>query len=959
VTFPPGNAAKDELGPANAAFLAARYERWLEAPEAVALDEATLRLFDAWRDGGHGEAAPLRGSELGPGPALGEGAWRRIAGVVAWAHAIRVHGHLAARLDPLGRSPIGDPNLEPEAHGVTAEDARDMPASIVGGHCASGAVNALEAIEQLKACYAGAIGHDYGHVRVPEERAWLVEAAESGRFGPDEQPIDSSALLGRLAEVEGFERFLHRVFPGRHRFSIEGLDVLVPMLDALVHHAGRDGAENVVLAMAHRGRLSVLVHVLGREPAEVLAELKDPMRAWKVGARSDLGWSGDVKYHHGALRAADISGDEEPDLHITLLPNSSHLEFVDPVAQGMARTMMELPETRGIPRIDPRLCLPVTIHGDASFPGQGVVAETFNLSRLPGYTVGGTLHLLANNQIGFTTLPDETRSTLFASDLARGFRTPILHVNADEPEACIEALRIAYAYRRRFGKDVLLDVIGYRRHGHNEGDEPRFTQVAMYRRIDDLPAVRERYGQRLAERGDGPEDAGRSLVERRVSELQDVYAGLDTELDAGRPIREPPPVPEPYATGVALETLVALEAELLTVPEEFEVHPKLAKLRERRRGVLEARNEAGITWSHAEELAFASLLFDGRPVRLTGEDTERGTFNQRHAALYDVSTGRRFAPLEALPSARATFEVHNSPLSELAAVGFEHGYDLGNPGTLVVWEAQYGDFINGAQVILDAFVVSGRAKWGQTPSLVFLLPHGHEGQGPDHSTAHPERILQAAADNNLRLCAPTTAGGYFHLLRDQARRSGAEAMPLFVLTPKGLLRSAALAAKPGDLVRGRWRPVISERLTEARRRDIKRVVLCSGKLAVELEESSEPAAGSDVSIVRVEQLYPFPYDALERFVERLEALEDMVWAQEEPSNMGAWDFVRPALRSLCAGRAELRYIGRPRSASPAEGITAWHARNQADLVRLTLDRSAERSSGGIVIVDCARAERLR
>jgi 2-oxoglutarate dehydrogenase E1 component len=908
----------------NRGYVLELFERYTRDPGSV--DEATRRYFERWSPPDEfaqaSRVADERRSERTD----------TIVGAVALAESIRRYGHLAARIDPLGAVPPGDPLLLERTHNVTDEDLRRLPASIIGGPAASEAANASEAIAALRRVYCSTTGYDFAHIFVPEEREWLREAVERGRFRAPADPIDPRALLQRLTEIEVFERFLHRTFPGKTRFSIEGLDMLVPLLDEVITEAAEAGIGNAIMGMAHRGRLNVMAHVLGKPYEQVLAEFKDPLQSRSF--REDMAWSGDVKYHAGASRAHE--GGQQVGLVVSMPPNPSHLEAIDPIVEGMVRAAGTRTDERGAPTFDPTIALPILIHGDAAFPGQGVVAETLNLHRLRGYQTGGTIHIIANNQLGFTTYPDEAYSTSYASGLARGFKIPIMHVNADDPEACVEAARLAFAYRTRFHRDVLIDLVGYRRYGHNEGDEPSFTQPAMYQKIAEHPTVRELWARTLIEREIVKEGEPDAMVRERMD-------GLQKTLDALRPeeaLVEPQPEIAPAGTArrartaVPLERLRALNTSLLTLPTGFNSHRKLEKSRERRKQVLDDPDARTIEWATAEELAIASILEDGVAVRITGEDVERGTFSHRHAVLHDVKTGAEFTPLQAIPQAKAAFEIHNSPLSENAALGFEYGYSIQASSRLVIWEAQYGDFINGAQVVVDEFLVSARAKWGQEPSVVLLLPHGHEGQGPDHASARPERFLQLAADVNMRVANCTSAAQYFHLLRRQAALLVEDPLPLIVLSPKSLLRHSFVASAPRELAEGRWQPVLDDPGVD--KNQVKRLILCSGKVAVDLLTSEDRPKAPEAAIVRVEQLYPFPVDDVQAAIESYPVVSDVVWVQEEPENMGAWEFVRPHLEALVSGRARLALLARPRSSSPAEGSAARHARNQQMLIQRAL-----------------------
>jgi 2-oxoglutarate dehydrogenase E1 component len=949
-----------EFAGVNEGYVLELYERFLR--DAASVDVATRAAFErlgpppapssapigraapASRSGSP-EAAPTR---LGPGaPGAGEVALKAIVGAVNLAESIRRYGHLAARIDPLGSDPVGDPSLHPETHGLTESDLHALPASLVGGPLAEGALSAWDAIERLRKVYSSSVGFDLAHIFVPEEREWLRHAIEAGTFRAPNQPVEAVDLLDRITEVETFEKFLHKVFVAKTRFSLEGLDTMVPILDELIADSAMAGVRHVLIGMAHRGRLNVLAHVMQKSYAQVLAEFKESQGAQPF--REDLGWTGDVKYHAGAR--ARVREESAPEVVISMPPNPSHLEFVNPVVVGMARAACTDTSSSGQPIVNKDVTLPILIHGDAAFPGQGIVAETLNLSRLRTYDVGGTVHIIANNQIGFTATPRQSYSTSYASGLARGFKIPIFHVNADDPEACIEIARMTAAYRARFKRDTLIDLVGYRRHGHNEGDEPSFTQPLMYKVIDAHPTVREIWAKPLEVRGLATADQSAELVRKYQVALEQAHETVLHNAPPHEQYPEPPPrgVARQAKTAVPLERLRALNADLTRVPAGFTIHRKLERAREKRRRVLDNPDERTIDWAAAEDLAFASILENGVAIRLTGEDVERGTFSHRHAVFSDTVTGDRDVPLQRLSQARAAFEIHNSPLTECATIGFEFGYNVQAPGRLVVWEAQYGDFINVAQVILDEFVVSGRAKWGLMPSLVLLLPHAYEGQGPDHSSARVERFLEAAADINLRVANCTTAAQYFHLLRRQAVLLLTDPLPLIVLTPKSLLRHPLVASRPRDLAEGRWQPVIPDDEAAGRGRDIRRVLLCSGKVYVDLVSSERRSAHPEIAICRVEQVYPFPWSDLKPVLEGFPALEEIVWVQEEPENMGAWGFVRPMIEELAEGRWPLCYVGRARSASPSEGTASWHAVNQKILVTEAFEPAPARRQTHMVL----------
>jgi 2-oxoglutarate dehydrogenase E1 component len=923
---------KNEFQGVNEGYILELYDRWRQDPNSV--DQPTREFFATWTPGSESSGTPNR--TLDPGPSTQDPA--KLVGAINFAQSIRRYGHLAAQIDPLGARPMGDPALQPETHGVSEADLRALPASLMRGHISDGVETMWDVVTKLKRVYCSTIGYDIAHIFVPDERQWLREVIETGRFQAPADPIDTTLLLERLTDVEAFERFLHRTFPGKTRFSIEGLDTLVPILDEVISEAAEAGMRQAFIAMAHRGRLNVMAHVMGKPYEQILAEFKDPIRS---GLENEgVRWAGDVKYHLGASRA--VSGGEEVGLVVSMPPNPSHLEAIDPVLVGMARAAGTDAAKPGAPAFDPDAVLPILIHGDGAFPGQGVVAETLNLHRLDGYTTGGTIHIIANNQIGFTTTPDDSYSTLYASGLARGFKIPIFHVNADDPEACVAVARLAFAYRARFRRDVLIDLVGYRRYGHNEGDEPAFTQPVLYQKVAAQKTVREQWAKTLEARGAVPADQAQAMLQSRLDALQQKLDALDPERDLVEPT---PEVAEPGTasqarTAVPLDQIRRLNDELLQVPEGFTVHRKLERGRERRRRLCDAPDERTVDWAAAEELALAATLEAGTPIRLTGEDVARGTFSHRHAVLHDSNDGRMHVPLQNLKSAKASFEIHNSPLSENAAVGFEYGYNVQAPERLVIWEAQYGDFINGAQVMLDEFVLSARAKWGQEPSMVFLLPHAHEGQGPDHASARPERFLQLAADINMRVVNCTTAAQYFHVLRRQAVLLVTDPLPLIILTPKSLLRHPFVASTPNELATGKWMPVIDDP-TVTDPGAVTRLVACSGKVAVDLLTHADRQKHPHVAVCRVEQLYPFPSGPLSEVFKRYTGLKEVVWLQEEPKNMGAWNFVESCLTQAASG-LPVSVVARPSSSSPAEGSAARHAKNQEKLIAQAWEKRSKR-----------------
>ena len=869
-----------------------------------------------------------------------------VAAAMALVKAFRMHGHLAAHLDPLGSEPIGDPALDPASLNLTPEVMAAIPSKVL--RIAVPGRTLAESLPYLQATYCGTMAYEIEHISTHEERVWLREKIESGAYRKPLPREQQRWLLRRLTEVEALERFLHKAYLGQKRFSIEGVDVLVPMLDLTIESAAESGARDVVIGMAHRGRLNVLAHTVGRPYETIFAEFEGG-RQVEGGHPTPEGGTGDVKYHHGAEGAYKTAQGKA--ITVSLSPNPSHLEYVSPVVDGRARAKQTQRRGRE-PHHDPTAALPVAIHGDAAFAGQGVVAETLNLGALKGYRTGGTLHLITNNQVGFTTDMEDARSTRYASDLAKGFDIPIVHVNADDAEACLAAVRLAMAYRDRFHQDVVIDLVGYRRHGHNEGDEPAYTQPLMYDRIKSLPTVRELYARTLVEAGVITEEEAGKEAEQAYQRLVDIQQAFKSSMGRSpaqeRPVRLSGPGQD-VDTALSPEFLRALNDQLHSWPEGFSVHPKLRKQLERRRAAFGP--ESGIEWAHAETLALGSLLTEGVPVRFTGQDTERGTFSQRHLVLHDVNTGETVAPIGNLPGALAPMELHNSPLSELATLGFEYGYSVAAPEALVLWEAQFGDFVNAAQVIIDQFISAGLAKWGLTTRLTLLLPHGYEGQGPEHSSARMARFLHLAAEGNIRVVNCTTPAQYFHLLRRQAKRS--RQRPLIVFTPKSLLRHPLATSRLEDLSAGQFQAVIDDRFYADNPERAKRLLMCSGKIYYDLLPEAEKLAQDRPAIVRLEQLYTFPWNELRQVLPRYSKATELIWVQEEPLNTGAWRYLEAKLRELVAEGhpMDLRYVGRPERASPAEGYPAAHLAEQGRIVREALGGG----SSGAAVATTAKA----
>ncbi len=868
----------------------------------------------------------------------GEEMLQAVQAATTYVGRVRSHGHLAARLDPLGSEPEGDPGLDPEALGLTPELQARIPSRLFQMYVPGATL--ADALPHLKETYCGTIAYEIEHIASHRQRVWLREHIESGAFRHELTNDERRTLLKRLVEVDALERFMHKAYLGQHQFSIEGLDMTVPMLDELIQLSAAHGGQEVVVGMAHRGRLNVLAHNLGRAYDTIFAEFEGASTL-EVVTTIPQGGTGDVKYHHGTQGTYTL-----PDggtIRVNLESNPSHLEFVSAVVEGATRAAQT---SRRGPHAhqDTDAAMPIVIHGDASFPAQGVVPETLNLQALDGYKVGGTVHLIMNNQVGFTTDPDDARSTRWASDLAKGFDVPIIHVNADDVPACVSAVRLAFAFRQEFGHDVLIDLIGYRRFGHNESDEPAYTQPEIYAKIKNKKRVTELWADRLVADGVVTQEE----VERQAQDVWDNLTLLHQRLKSkiaevaehggkhstGEYQLDRSPSPD-VDTAVPAARLRELGEQLLRTPEGFTVHPKLVKQLERRHEALAAApGSHEIDWAHAEALAFASLLTEGTPLRLTGQDTERGTFSQRHMVLHDAKTGQTVCPIQNLPDAAAPLELHNSPLSELACMGFEYGYSQEAPETLVLWEAQFGDFVNGAQVIIDQFIVSGLAKWGQTSRLTLLLPHGYEGSGPEHSSARLERFLALAAEGNIRVASPTTPAQYFHLLRRQARI--AKQRPLIVMTPKSLLRLPQAASSIEEMAEGtRFHPVLAE--PGVVDEQVTRLVLCTGKIYYDLVGHPERASHTGLAVARVELLYPFPEGQLLELMGRYPNLREVLWVQEEPRNMGARAHMFPRLMQIMPHEMHFGFIGRPERASPGEGYPAAHASEQNRIVTTAID----------------------
>ena len=893
-------------------------------PPAPAAAASAASAAAASASSAHGASAPAVNEEL----------LQAVQAASTLVSRYRSHGHLAAMLDPLDSEPEGDPGLDPKPLGLTPEIQARIPAKILNMYVPGATL--ADALPHLRETYCGTIAYEIEHIASHRQRVWLREHIESGAFRHPLTNDESRWLLRRLVKVDALERFMHKAYLGQHQFSIEGLDMTVPMLDELIKLSAAHGGKEVVIGMAHRGRLNVLAHNLGRAYDTIFAEFEGASTLEAV-TTIPQGGTGDVKYHHGTQGSYDLDNGET--IRVNLESNPSHLEYVYPVVEGATRAAQT---TRQGPHAhqDTDAAVPIVIHGDASFPAQGVVSETLNLQALDGYKVGGTVHLITNNQVGFTTDPDDARSTRWASDLAKGFDVPIVHVNADDVQACMSAVRLAFAFRQEFGHDVLIDLIGYRRFGHNESDEPAYTQPEMYAKIKSKKRVAELWADRLVAEGVVTQEEVDSQAQEVWDKMTLLHQRLKAKIAAatehgehatGEYELDRSPSPE-VETAVPAVRLRDLGEGLLRVPEGFTVHPKLVKQLERRREAL--GEEGGIDWAHAEALAFASLLTEGTPIRLTGQDTERGTFSQRHMVLHDAKTGQTVCPIQSLPDALAPLELHNSPLSELACMGFEYGYSQEAPETFVLWEAQFGDFVNSAQVIVDQFIVSGLAKWGQTSRLTLLLPHGYEGSGPEHSSARLERFLALAAEGNIRVASPTTPAQYFHLLRRQARI--AKQRPLVIMTPKSLLRLPQATNKLADLAEDtRFHPVLAEPGVDDAK--VTRLLLCTGKIYYDLVGHPDRASHPGLAVARVELLYPFPEGQILELIHKYPMLQEVVWVQEEPRNVGARAHMFPRLMQIMPHDIHFGFIGRPERASPGEGYPAAHLAEQNRIVTTAID----------------------
>jgi 2-oxoglutarate dehydrogenase E1 component len=925
----------------NAEFLDALYERYLRDPAGVA---EPWRSYFVQLGDPRGERAhqPIREQLVrraaGPRSALPAGAAAAAARQSAVSRLIQVwtnRGHLAANIDPLGLTPRPRPGvLELEYYGLTGAD---LDTEFFTGSRIDAVPKRMrlrDILRQLEYIYGGTVGAEFAHVSDSEERLWLQDEFQEGRLGYRFSAEEQRGILWELTAAEGLERYLHTKYVGQKRFSLEGGDAFIPLLDELIQRAGTDGIEEVVIGMAHRGRLNVLVNILGKSPAELFSEFEgayDPLR---------LKGSGDVKYHKGF--SADLRT-PHGNVHTVLAFNPSHLEVVNPVVEGSVRARQERRGDERAGRV-----LPLLVHGDAAFAGQGVVMETLQLSQARGFFTGGTVNVIINNQVGFTTSEiHDARSTLYCSDVAKMLEAPIFHVNADDPEAVVFVTRLALKYRMRFRKDVVIDLVCYRRHGHNEADEPAATQPLMYRVIREHPSARRLYAERLAAAGVISETDAEAMLEQYRSGLDQgrpqaraslgmIGNNYTVDWSAYSQVDWTERVP----TGVELARLKSLGERITTPPPGFTLHPRVAQLLGNRRKMI--AGELPLDWGCAETLAYAALIEDGFGIRLTGQDSGRGTFFHRHGVLYEQNSGAAWIPLQHIADPQPRVQVIDSVLSEEAVMGFEYGYATTDPGTLVIWEAQYGDFANGAQVIIDQFISSGEAKWERFCGLVLLLPHGYEGAGPEHSSARLERFLQLCAENNMQVCVPSTPAQMFHMLRRQMRQSFRK--PLIVMSPKSLLRHELSVSALEDLTRGGFARVIPE-VDDLPPQDVRRVVFCSGKVYFDLLKARRREGLRDVAVVRIEQLYPFPSEEYQTIINRYPEVREVVWCQEEPQNQGAWYQIRHRLQELALGRRPVLYAGRAPAAAPATGISKIHEVEQMALVAAALHSSTTEESG--------------
>jgi 2-oxoglutarate dehydrogenase E1 component len=886
----------------NADYIDAQYRLWKTEPEKLSRD---WRLFfEGFELAASGRITAQAATDNDQKPQQSR--------VQALIYRYRDLGHLMACLDPLAACPTDHPLLNLAAFNLAPSD---LDREFAFG---SGQAPLRDIIDALKETYCHSIGVEFMHLQDPDERQWLIDRMEPSRNQLQLSASDKRQILHKLIQTASLEQFLNKKYLAVTRFSLEGGEAIIPALDSLVEHVAQKGCREIILGMAHRGRLNVQAHILQKPYEEIFSEFES------CYSPDDLVGAGDVKYHNGYL--ADIKTVQDQMLRILLMNNPSHLESVNPVVEGFARARQDI-------RVDQNrdTVMPLLIHGDAAFAGQGVVAETLNMSQLEGYRTGGTIHLVINNQIGYTTLPEDARSTRYSTDVAKMLMVPIFHVHGEDPAALVHVFRLAADYRWHFGKDVVIDVVCFRRYGHNEGDEPYFTQPLMYERIRQRPPLHQVYGETLIE----AQIVQQSEIEAFTHQIN---TQLNTAYETVHGSECPFPFvnfyenwdnfhgdfdPEPVNTGVKDKRLIQLSQKLISLPEGFALNPKLERLLQRRVQAVVQGN--GIDWAGAEALAFAALLTEGMTIRLSGQDSGRGTFSQRHSVLVDTQSGKRYIPLNELDKNQAPFYVYDSLLSETGVLGFEYGYSLAQPDGLILWEAQFGDFANNAQSVIDLFIVSGESKWQRLSGLVLLLPHGFEGLGPEHSSARLERFLQLCAGENIQVCYPTTPAQYFHLLRRQVK--GGFRKPLVVMTPKSLLRHPAAVSSLDELSRGSFQPVIDD---PDHVKEAKKILFCSGKIYYELAARRKELEIADIAILRLEQLYPVPENQLKTILSQYSKAKHWCWVQEEPQNMGGWQFIKPRLEKRI--KRTLRYIGRSPASSPATGFPAIYRQEQNSII---------------------------
>jgi len=897
----------------NLDLIEGNYQRWRTDPASV--DESWRHFFEGYELAQTGDGSGRTDVDLD--------AARAQAAVTRLIDAYREIGHYLADLDPLKLSPQRDSHelLDLEAFDLSSNDL-DKPFYNRLNNPPQSTLRELIAV--LRETYCRKIGVEYMHIRNVEVRRWLQSRMEPNRNRPDFDLRKKRRIILKLNAAELFESFLHNHYRGQKRFSLEGGEMLIPLLDAIIEGSSKFGVREIVMGMPHRGRLNVLANILNKPYGMIFGEFEGNMP-------ETVGGDGDVKYHLGF--SADHVTTDKHSIHLSLTPNPSHLEAVNPVVEGRMRAKQRRFKDR-----NRKHGIPILIHGDAAFAGQGLVAETLNLSQLPGYRTGGTIHIVVNNQIGFTTAPNEGRSTRYCTDVAKMIEVPIIHVNGEDPEAVVYAGELALEFRETFGQDVVIDMVCYRRHGHNEGDEPAFTQPLMYEKIRDRKTIRELYTETLVALGELSTDEVETIAETFRDKLEEIYTEVHGSQIAPKTLQPgfashwqgftPHYSFAPVETGVPYETLKSLTEKMAVVPEGFAVNPKIARIYANRVKTMEVKG--GVDWAFAEAMSIGSLLIEKTPIRLSGQDSRRGTFSQRHAVIVDGQTGERYYPWKNLAPDQAEACIYDSLLSEAAVLGFDYGYSLDEPNMLILWEAQFGDFANGAQVIIDQFIASAESKWGRASGLVMLLPHGYEGQGPEHSSARLERFLQLCAEDNIQVVVPSSPAQYFHMLRRQVRRDFRK--PLIVMTPKSLLRHKMAISPVDQLVSERFHEVLDDSIEADR---VRRVVLCSGKVYYDLvAKRAETGKANEVAIVRLEQLYPWPDHSLKSALSRYTKAREWVWAQEESQNMGAWTFVAPRLQELMG--VNFLYVGRDASASPATGSHAVHEREQSELVEAAI-----------------------